>query len=72
MKKLIYSVFIFSMMLQSCGDQKSETNKTSSTEAAPEEAAEEVVMVDGYQYSGIVDMDAQGAVSVADMNALIE
>lgn len=72
MKKLIYSVFVFSLLLQSCGEQKSETKETTSTEVVQEEVTEEVVMVDGYAYYGILPMDAQGAVSVAEMNALID
>lgn len=74
MKKVIYTVFAFALLLQSCGEQKEETKEETKTEVATEEVVveDEVVMVDGYEYYGIKEMDAQGGVSVEEMIAIID
>lgn len=76
MKKVIYTVFAFALLLQSCGEQKEEEevkdeNKTETTHEE-EEVVEEKVMVDGYEYYGIKEMDSQGGVSVEEMIATID
>ena len=73
MKKVIYSVFALAVMLQSCGQAEEKTPETSK-EASVEDSTvvEEKVIVDGYEYYGIKDMDSQGGVSVEEMIARID
>jgi hypothetical protein len=74
MKKVIYTVFAFALLLQSCGEQKEDMKEENNTETAHEEVVveEEIVMVDGYQYYGIKEMNTQGGVSVTEMKILID
>lgn len=73
MKKVIYSVFAFTLLLQSCGETKEEnTEPATENQAADSTAVVEKVMVDGYEYYGIKEMDAQGGVSVQEMIAIID
>jgi hypothetical protein len=73
MKKVSYTVFAVALLLQSCGEQKEEVKDETKTETTHEETVveeEEVVMVDGYEYYGIKEMDATGGVSVEEMKAI--
>jgi hypothetical protein len=73
MKKVIYTVVAFALLLQSCGEAKEETTEVSTeTHAADSTVVEEKVMVDGYEYYGIKEMDTQGGVSVEEMKAIID
>lgn len=75
MKKVVYTVFAFALLLQSCGEQKeTDVKDENQTETTHEEevVAEEVVMVDGYEYYGIKEMNSQGGVSVEEMKAIID
>ena len=75
MKKVIYSVFACTLLLKACGEQKeAEVKDENKTETTHEEevVVEEKVMVDGYEYYGIKEMDSQGGVSVEEMIATID
>ena len=77
MKKLFYIAIAFGVTFASCAETTEETETTTeaeetteTTEVATEE--EEVVMVDGYAYYGIEEMNAEGAVTVEEMNAIVD
>lgn len=73
MKKIFYSALMIGLVLQSCGEQAQE--ETTAAETTHEEGnvtEDDAVMVDGYAYYGIKEMTAEGAVSVEEMQAMID
>lgn len=78
MKKVIITFLaLTTLVVQSCGESKAEET-TESNEASnevsteTEEIEEEIVMVEGYQYYGIKDMNSEGTVSVEEMKSIID
>lgn len=66
----------FGLFFTSCGETTEETTAEENTEheATEQEGSneEEIVMVDGYQYYGIEEMTADGAISIEEMNATVD
>ncbi|CAG5087539.1 DUF4920 domain-containing protein [Parvicella tangerina] len=78
MKKLIYITAAVGFAFTACSEQAPET-ETSNEPHTKQEVADnettdtpEVVMVDGYAYYGIEEMTPEGAVSVEEMNAIVD
>jgi hypothetical protein len=77
MKKVFFIALAFGMFFTSCSEATEETNTEENTEAQPAEeetveVEEEVVIVDGYAYYGIEEMNAEGAISIEEMNAIVD
>ncbi len=79
MKKLFYAAIAISVSLTSCGEKEPESDDSTESNAQENtsenqevEVEEEIVMVDGYAYYGIEEMNADGAVSIEEMNAIVD
>lgn len=77
MKKLFYIAIAFGVMFTACGETTEETDTTEADDAGqPAEQTtaeeEEVVLIDGYAYYGIEEMNAEGAVTIEEMNAIVD
>lgn len=71
-------IVAFGVTLTSCGENTdaADDSKDTSTEANHSEEenveTEAVVMVDGYAYYGIEEMNSEGAISIEEMNAIVD
>lgn len=75
MKKALFPLALAAILFTSCGESTSETTNNESTtnqQVDTTENSTEVVMVDGYAYYGIKEMNADGAISLQEMNAIVD
>lgn len=76
MKKIIFPIAVASLLMVSCGEANDDTVKDDSTTAHEQSegdnSVEEKIMIDGYAYYGIKEMNSEGAVSIEEMNAMVD
>lgn len=74
MKKVFIAILaVTTIGIQSCGESKAvENTDNKETSNETDVIDEPIVMVEGYQYYGIKDMNTEGAVSVEEMKSIID